>query len=117
MKNETNQSRKEWHVMVDIQDYRRFLEGRSKSQITKIKAAGKDMASVTAAVREQMAAVKEPSDIIMTIETRDADNLLYDDMKNLLAAVTQSAHNPTCIWGTASNPDAAENFSVAVYVA
>ena len=103
--------------MVDIQDYRRFLKGRSKSDITKIKAAGEDMASVTAAVREQMAAVKEPSDIIMTIESRNADTLLYDDIKNLLTAVTQSAHKPTCIWGTASNPDAAENFSVAVYVA
>ena len=117
MKNETNHSRKERLIAVDIQDYRRFLEGRSKSEITKIKAAGKDMASVTAAVREQMAAVKEPSDIILTIEARDADTILYDDMKNLLAAVTQSAHKPTCIWGTASNPDTAENFSVAVYVA
>ena len=117
MKNETKQNRKEWYIALDRQDYRRFLEGRSKSQITKIKAAGKDMASVTAAVREQMAAVKEPSDVILTIEARDADGLLLDEMKNLLDAVTQTAHKPTCIWGAASNPDAAENFSVAVYVA
>ena len=117
MKNETNQSRKERLIAVDIQDYRRFLAGRSKSDITKIKAAGKDMASVTAAVREQMAAVKEASQMILTIEARDADRLLLDDMNNLLAAVTQTAHRPTCIWGTASNPDAAANFSVAVYVA
>lgn len=103
--------------MVSIQDYRRFLAGHSKSQITKIKAAGKDMASVTAAVREQMASVREPSDIILTIEARNADGLLYDDMKNLLAAVTQSAHNPTVIWGTASNPDADQNFNVAIYAA
>lgn len=103
--------------MVDIQDYRSFLAGRTKSEITKIKAAGQDMVSVTAAVREQMAAVKEPSDIIMTIEARDADRLLFDDIVNLLETVTQSPHKPTCIWGTASNPDAAENFSVAIYAA
>ena len=117
MKNETKQSRKERLIAVDIQDYRRFLAGRSKSDITKIKAAGKDMASVTAAVREQMAAVKEASQMILTIEARDADRLLLDDVNNLLAAVTQTAHKPTCIWGTAFNPDAAANFSVAVYVA
>ncbi len=106
-------------VSLTVGDYRRLLLRKPKAEIAKIVVCGLDWPTLSLQLRTEMSRVKNPAEIIVSIETPSAAGNTFSakNLLDLLGLLTEpfSASNPILTWGTAEVDT--DQFRVVVYAA
>ncbi len=106
-------------VSLTVGDYRRLLLRKPKAEIEKIVVCGPDWPTLLLQLRAEMSRVKNPAEIIVSIEIPSAAGNTFSarNLLDLLGLLTEpfSASNPILTWGTAEVDT--DQFRVVVYAA
>lgn len=108
--------KKEPIVSLTVGDYRRLLLRKPKAEIVKIVVCGSDWPTLLSQLRAEMSRVKNPAEIIASIEIPSAKAACSgNNIIDLLALLMEpySASRPTLIWGYAEVDET--QFRVVVY--
>ncbi len=104
---------------LTVGDYRRLLLRKPKAEIVKIMASNNDWTALLLQLRTEMSRVKNPAEIIVSIEIPSAAGNIFSarNLLDLLGLLTEpfSASSPILTWGTAEVDT--DQFRVVVYAA
>lgn len=95
---------KEPIVSLTVSDYRRLLQRKPKTEIAKIVVCGTDWPTLLLQLCAEMSCVKNPAEIITSIEIPSAEAACgAKHTMDLLTLLMEpySASKPTLIWGAA----------------